>query len=315
VFIGSPVSVHMLIDSWYAVRLIVVGRRDVWTVYRRYSRFYDLRVQLQKRFPTHLLPPIPPKRLFGNQVPQFIQQRRHELDEFLNALLNESVDISLSQEVCLFLQVPEPLRLGFLEADAREPSLPVPPDESRVTWVLAQFQDLSNNKVVSIRRFQDWILKTKHPFTEANSQLLYLGMELQGGLLEEVGAFEHSEGSSIAALGLLCKLLSHEYCSEAPLFRTVLRRLDLSVLSRMRLQHHIHRNRGQRYWLDAFHVLRSLDLGSDRLATLLGSDEDDFALRVFRRWLEGFESWLSSRTLHQPSLTERSAANSEPSGL
>jgi len=298
----------------YVVRIAAVGRREVWTVYRRYSKFYDLNVQLYKRFQDHALPPIPPKRLIGKEDPLFIEQRRHELEEFLNALLKKPVEISLSEEVCLFLEVPEPLRLCFLETDARAPALlPLPdeapqaigmsggaPDESRVTWLLAQLQDNPNNKVIWLRIFEDWILRTAPRLTEANVQLLYLGFERQGGLLEEVGAFEHSEVSSLAALGLLGKLLSHENCGEAPLFCMVLRRLDTSVLSRMRLQHHIHSNRGQNNRLDAFRVLNSLELPLDRLTALL---QDDFAQREFRRWQEFLQSPLRFRTLHRPSQT------------
>jgi len=201
-----------------------------------------------------------------------------------------------------------------LPADApRAVDAPGAPDVSRVTWLLAQLQDQAsnkpaNNKVVSIRTFEDWFLKKKPLVTEANAQLLYLGFELQGGLLEEVGAFEHSEVSSIASLGLLCKLLSYESCHDARLFRAVLRRLDLSVLSQMRLQHHVHRNRGLNNRLDAFRVLESLELAPDKLATLL---QDDFAFHEFKRWQGDLQSWLCFRTLHRPSTSRLRTVNTE----
>eukprot|EP00929_Paragymnodinium_shiwhaense_P120157 TRINITY_DN92050_c0_g1_i1.p1 TRINITY_DN92050_c0_g1~~TRINITY_DN92050_c0_g1_i1.p1 ORF type:complete len:980 (+),score=196.00 TRINITY_DN92050_c0_g1_i1:136-3075(+) len=314
-----PSTESAALDRWkpvtlYQVRITALGRREVWMVVRRYSKFYDLHVQLTKRFFNHSLPPIPPKRLLGKEDPQFIEQRRHELEEFLNALLRKPVEISLSEEMCLFLEVPEPLRLCFLEADARGPTfLPLPgeepmdddiadslPDDCRVTWLLAQLQEQPLRKVFFIRTFEEWFLRTKEkrsPLTEANAQLLYLGIEHQGGLLEEVGAFKHSEASSVAALSLLCKLLSHEYCSEATLLRAVLSRLDMSILVRMRLQHHIHRNRGQNNRLDAFRVLKALELRPEELMAIL---QDDFSLREFRRWQESLQSSLTLRTLHQP---------------
>ena len=45
----------------YVVRIIAVGRREVWTVYRWYSQFSDLRVQLCRRFDGRALPSVPRK--------------------------------------------------------------------------------------------------------------------------------------------------------------------------------------------------------------------------------------------------------------
>eukprot|EP00927_Polykrikos_kofoidii_P019707 TRINITY_DN19233_c0_g1_i1.p1 TRINITY_DN19233_c0_g1~~TRINITY_DN19233_c0_g1_i1.p1 ORF type:complete len:943 (+),score=157.81 TRINITY_DN19233_c0_g1_i1:26-2830(+) len=301
----------------YMVRIIAVGRQKDWTVYRRYSKFYDLSVQLHKRFLNHALPPIPRKRRIGKEDPQFIKQRQHELADFLNALLLKPVEISLSEELCLFLEVPNSLRLSFLESDPRSRVEPhriqpapeqAPPvvngfvkqHESLIARLLFQLHEFPNSKVASMRSFEDSFLKTAPQVTEADAQLLFLGQHRQGGLLEEVGAFEHSEVSSVAALGLLGRLLNQKRCSDAALFRMVLCRLDLSILSRMRLQHHIHRNRGHNIRLDAFRVLRSLDLPTDRLQVFL---QDDFTLREYRRWSDDLNSSLSMRTLHRPAQT------------
>lgn len=292
-------------DRWktsvtlYSMRITATARREVWAVCRRYSKFYDLRVQLAKRFPNRKLPPIPPKRRIGKEDSQFIEQRRTELEEFVNALLREPVEISLSEEVCLFLEVPEPLRLSCLEA-AEERLLPeMPrtaggataspgagrPEASRSSWLLARLHDhvqQGSSTVTALRVFEDWVLRTRPALSEASAQVLFRGLEQRCGLLEEVGAFEQSEVSSIMALGLVRKLLSLEYCSEANMFRSVLRRLSPSALSRMRLQQHIHRNRGQSNRLDAFRVLRSLALPPDKVAELL---QDDFAHEEYARWL------------------------------
>ncbi|CAK0842071.1 unnamed protein product [Prorocentrum cordatum] len=331
----------------YRVRLTAVGRREVWTVYRRYSKFYTLWQNLQKRFPEHVLPPIPRKKLLGKEYPQFIEQRRVELEEFLGLLLKLPVEISLSEEVCLFLEVPEPLRREFLDADSW--SAPAPScalllgdgqscshggsdrgggsaggaggvDDARCcersAALRARLQGLPSSRMVSVRGFEEWLLTTCRtrdpPMTQGHAELIFLGPEGRGGLLEVVGELEKSEVRSIAALGLLCKLLSHESCGEATLFRAVLRRLDFALLSRMRLQHHIHRNRGQSNRLDAFHVLRSLELPANALSALL---QDDFALREFRRWSEGLQGTLSFRTLHRPLLAHRRAASVETPGL
>eukprot|EP00930_Biecheleria_cincta_P041904 TRINITY_DN28804_c0_g1_i1.p1 TRINITY_DN28804_c0_g1~~TRINITY_DN28804_c0_g1_i1.p1 ORF type:complete len:897 (+),score=148.03 TRINITY_DN28804_c0_g1_i1:37-2727(+) len=342
-----PSTENSTLDRWknvtlYDVRISAIGRREFWAVFRRYSKFYDLRCQLQKRFPNQMLPPIPPKRLLGKEDPQFIAQRRQELGEFLNALLRQTVDISLSEELCLFLEVPEPLRLSLLEAadvladpshfaypaafeggratgtslaaknfsslqgaleELGGPSSSPSQDSKRVHLLLALLQDLSNNKVAVLRTFESWILRSKPQLSEVDVQLLYLGCELQGGLLEEVGALEHSEVSAMAALSLLNRLLSHEYCSEAPLFRRVLHRLDPAVLARARLCSHILRDRGQNNRLDAFQVLQSLEPSQEKLMTVLQHDE--FTFGEFQRWKESQNNWLSLRTLHQPATTSR----------
>jgi len=130
--------------------------------------------------------------------------------------------------------------------------------------------------------------------------------------LDEVGGFVHSEVSSAAALSLLCKLLSHEYCAEAPLFRRVLRGMDASVLARMRLEQHLHRRGGLSSRIDAFQMLRSLDLPSEKVEAIL---QDDFAISEFRCWLDGSKDWVNFRSLHRSSQNRRPATSSELSCL
>ena len=53
--------------TMYVIQVSATHRgREVWVVYRRYSKFHDLHLQLEKRFRNLApLPPIPPKRLTG----------------------------------------------------------------------------------------------------------------------------------------------------------------------------------------------------------------------------------------------------------
>lgn len=58
-----------------------------YSVERRYSDFLALRQEMLKDYPGYIIPPIPAKKLTGNVDPSFVQERRGELQEFLNDIL------------------------------------------------------------------------------------------------------------------------------------------------------------------------------------------------------------------------------------
>ncbi|KAG9478873.1 hypothetical protein GDO78_012503 [Eleutherodactylus coqui] len=69
--------------------LVSVGRNE-WFVFRRYAEFDKLYNTLKKQFPTINLK-IPAKRIFGDNFdPEFIQQRRAGLNEFIQNLLRHA---------------------------------------------------------------------------------------------------------------------------------------------------------------------------------------------------------------------------------
>ena len=60
-----------------------------WTIQRRYSEFHDLHeklVALKKVEKAQL----PPKKYLRNQAKSFVEKRRHELEVYLQTLLDES---------------------------------------------------------------------------------------------------------------------------------------------------------------------------------------------------------------------------------
>ncbi|XP_073487860.1 serine/threonine-protein kinase Sgk3 [Aquarana catesbeiana] len=74
-------------------KVIVSMGRNEWFVFRRYAEFDKLYNTLRKQFPAMNLK-IPAKRIFGDNFdPEFIQQRRAGLNEFIQNLLQH-------QELC-----------------------------------------------------------------------------------------------------------------------------------------------------------------------------------------------------------------------
>ncbi|KAM9307852.1 serine/threonine-protein kinase Sgk3 [Gastrophryne carolinensis] len=68
--------------------IVSMGRRE-WFVFRRYAEFDKLYNALKKQFPAMNLK-IPAKRIFGDNFdPEFIQQRRAGLNEFIQNLLQQ----------------------------------------------------------------------------------------------------------------------------------------------------------------------------------------------------------------------------------
>ncbi|KAM4687637.1 serine/threonine-protein kinase Sgk3 [Discoglossus pictus] len=86
--------------------MVSVGRNE-WFVFRRYTEFDKLYNILRKQFPNMNLK-IPAKRFFGDNFdPEFIQQRRAGLHEFIQNLLQHP-ELCSHPEVQAFLQLDSP---------------------------------------------------------------------------------------------------------------------------------------------------------------------------------------------------------------
>ncbi|XP_063779917.1 serine/threonine-protein kinase Sgk3 isoform X1 [Pseudophryne corroboree] len=83
--------------------LVTVGRNE-WFVFRRYAEFDKLYNTLKKQFPAINFK-IPAKRIFGDNFdPEFIQQRRAGLNEFIQNLLQHS-ELCSHPDVQTFLKL------------------------------------------------------------------------------------------------------------------------------------------------------------------------------------------------------------------
>ncbi|XP_053571069.1 LOW QUALITY PROTEIN: serine/threonine-protein kinase Sgk3 [Bombina bombina] len=86
--------------------IVSIGRNE-WFVFRRYAEFDKLYNALRKQFPNINLK-IPAKRIFGDNFdPEFIQQRRAGLNEFIQNLLQHT-QLCNHPDVKAFLQLDSP---------------------------------------------------------------------------------------------------------------------------------------------------------------------------------------------------------------
>ncbi|KAH8009459.1 hypothetical protein HPB51_017979 [Rhipicephalus microplus] len=81
----------------YALYAISVTRREPqsteerWCVFRRYSDFDDFHILVLEKFPKLSKLPFPGKKTFNNLSRQFLEQRRSQLNEFLQQILQPDV--------------------------------------------------------------------------------------------------------------------------------------------------------------------------------------------------------------------------------
>jgi len=67
----------------YCIQLTKNGQ--VFTIYRRYSEFYELQWNLQQTLGLRLA--FPSKKIYGNLSPEFVEERRKELETYLKKVL------------------------------------------------------------------------------------------------------------------------------------------------------------------------------------------------------------------------------------
>eukprot|EP00397_Hematodinium_sp_SG-2012_P011109 GEMP01011238.1.p1 GENE.GEMP01011238.1~~GEMP01011238.1.p1 ORF type:complete len:674 (+),score=156.13 GEMP01011238.1:216-2024(+) len=157
-------------------------------------------------------------------------------------------------------------------------------------------EEAPNSRASTMLYFKKTVMTDMPQWDENKIRLLYLGKENRGGLLAEVGAFDHSAVSSMAALSLLSLLVSSLFCIEAPASITVLRKLDFPILQMMQLSMHIHAVRRRDNRRDAYNVLKALNFSLDKTQQLL---DDDWAFSEYRTWIDGVAYKTQElRTIH-----------------
>jgi len=73
--------------SKYHAYKIIAANSGVDHVFRRYRDFVWLRTILVKLYPGLFVPPLPPKKIIGNQDTLFVNERRFDIERFLNRLV------------------------------------------------------------------------------------------------------------------------------------------------------------------------------------------------------------------------------------
>lgn len=94
-------------EKKYVVYKVVVNSDGKsWFIFRRYNEFHALHEKIKKLFPDANLR-LPGKKIFGNLDPEFIQQRREGLDEFIHKLVSHP-RLCEHPDVRLFLALDNP---------------------------------------------------------------------------------------------------------------------------------------------------------------------------------------------------------------
>ncbi|RGB41273.1 Phox homologous domain-containing protein, partial [Rhizophagus diaphanus] len=88
VTVSNPIRIGTGIGS-YVVYTCTIKCPDEFVVRKRYSDFVKLRAQLIKAQPKYrkLIPNLPPKKIVGKFVPEFIEKRRKDMEYFLTYVL------------------------------------------------------------------------------------------------------------------------------------------------------------------------------------------------------------------------------------
>eukprot|EP00054_Salpingoeca_dolichothecata_P021626 m.138886 g.138886 ORF g.138886 m.138886 type:complete len:358 (+) comp24052_c0_seq2:438-1511(+) len=110
----------------YVYEIKLALRSSTWDIYRRYSEFHALFKQIRDQLVPH--PPFPPKKIVQNTDPKFIEQRRKQLETYLDALLGLD-DVLLNPHVRSFLHVPS----DALHRPSKPKSVPRAPSD--LMWV------------------------------------------------------------------------------------------------------------------------------------------------------------------------------------
>ncbi|XP_059149487.1 serine/threonine-protein kinase Sgk1-like isoform X1 [Physella acuta] len=99
-------------------KVIVNCEGRSWFIFRRYNEFHTLYEKIKKLYPEANLK-LPGKKIFGNLDPEFIQQRREGLDEFIRKLVSHP-KLCQHADVRLFLSLDNPRNVPTVTVDTAE---------------------------------------------------------------------------------------------------------------------------------------------------------------------------------------------------
>jgi len=86
--------------------LVTLGDQS-WSILRRFNDFSHLHEALCRSFP-HFPGRLPPKKWFGRFNPEFLQERKVELQQYLDSVTSLPGFLERSQEGCVFFEVSMP---------------------------------------------------------------------------------------------------------------------------------------------------------------------------------------------------------------
>ncbi|KAM7008766.1 kinesin-like protein KIF16B isoform 1-T1 [Tautogolabrus adspersus] len=83
-------------DEHFEFEVKISVMDDMWTVFRRYSRFREMHKSLKLKYPELAALEFPPKKLFGNRDERMVAERRNQLERYLRNLFRVMLSSSCS---------------------------------------------------------------------------------------------------------------------------------------------------------------------------------------------------------------------------
>ncbi|CAD8137699.1 unnamed protein product [Paramecium octaurelia] len=133
-----------------------MDKNGQFDVQRRFSDFKTIRSFLLTKWPGCYIPPVPPRKAFGNMEQQFIDERRLMLEDFLKKIATLKY-LWYSEEFQIFLKTPGEIEKALL-------SIPKITNEEIINKYQESFSELSgkeiNREIISkINDFKAYIKK------------------------------------------------------------------------------------------------------------------------------------------------------------
>ena len=91
---------NQIVENHTEYVMVVSFSNKSWQVQKRYRQFDALCSNLRRAAPQLALPPLPPKKFFGNMSPSFVRLRQEKLQEWLSTTLSSPhffVDAAVSR--------------------------------------------------------------------------------------------------------------------------------------------------------------------------------------------------------------------------
>lgn len=154
---------HRIVDDMYAQHKVRVEHEGLaWYVWRRFSQFDTLRHELRRMFGHGVLPQLPGKTWFSVLEDDFLEQRTQELDEFIRALMDDSLrkQVFKVAETRKFLGIGQgrgklPEQLDSAEEDSTA-APPASAEEMKVFMKILKEANAAFEKAISVGEGKGW---------------------------------------------------------------------------------------------------------------------------------------------------------------
>jgi hypothetical protein len=73
--------------SYHMYEISIMLGKEKWTVHKRYQDFQRLHDEMRRRYPQLSTLSLPPSRWIGHRSEAFVQQRRHQLQDYMQSLM------------------------------------------------------------------------------------------------------------------------------------------------------------------------------------------------------------------------------------